>query len=159
MRNCSFILIALFAAMASAADLSAQVTAKFQEQRRRLEEAAGPTATARGLTEHEILANRLRNPFASPGVRIQKVLPGSSFAVTVGGDFPAGTTILSELDGVTLSGAALSTTNYSARLTIPPAEAYGVATFYAQSASGVQPRSRSSTPYTASISRARMATR
>jgi hypothetical protein len=51
---------------------------------------------------------------------IQKVPPGSSLSVTVRGDFPAGTTILSERDGVTLSGAALSTTTYSARLTIPP---------------------------------------
>src|SRR5258707_4976407 len=124
--------------MAGAADLSAQLTAKFQEQRRRLEEAAGPTATARGLTEHEALANRLRIPFASPGANIQKVVPGSSLSVTVRGDFPAGTMILSELDAITLSGAALSRTTYSARVTIPPDEGPGFVRIWAFTPVGVR---------------------
>jgi hypothetical protein len=133
MRKRSFILIALVAAMAGGADVSAQVTAKFRADRARLEAAFDYT----GLTEHEILDGRLRNPFASPGVRIQKVLPGSSLTVTVRGAFPAGTTILSERDGVTLSGAALSTTTYAARLTIPPDEGPGFVRIWAFTPKGI----------------------
>src|SRR4051812_40688766 len=138
MRTRSFTLIAVLAVMAAAPDVPAQVTAKFQEQRRRLDEAAGPMAKARGLTEHQVLANRLRNPFASPGVKIQKVGPGSSLSVSVRGDFPAGTTVLSELDAVTLSGAALSTTTYSARVTIPPDEGPGFIRIWAFTPDGVR---------------------
>jgi hypothetical protein len=127
MRKRTFILIALLAAMAGAADLSAQVTAKFREQRRRLEAAFD----LKGLTERQIFQNRDLNPFASPGIRIQKLLPGSSLAVTVRGDFPSGTTILSERDGVTLSAAALSATTYSARLTIPSDEGPGFVRLWA----------------------------
>jgi hypothetical protein len=133
MRKRPFILIALFAAMAGAADLSAQVTTKFRADRARLEAAFD----VKGLTEHEILENQLRNPFASPGVKIQKVLPGTSLSVTVRGDFPAGTTILSERDGVTLSDAALSTTTYSARLTIPPDEGPGFVRLWAFTRIGI----------------------
>jgi hypothetical protein len=124
-RRRTFILISLFAGVAGAAVLSAQITTKFRAERERIEEAIGRNQNAKGLTEGEILHNRLLNPFASSGVRIQKVLPGGSVAVTVRGDFPAGTMILSERDGVAISGAALSTTTYSARLTIPPDEGPG----------------------------------
>ena len=127
MRQFVFILIALFVAMAGAADLSAQVTAKFRAERQRLESAFD----LKGLTERQIFHNRDLNPFASPGIKIQKVLPGSSLTVTVRGDFPSGTTILSELDRVTLSGVTLSTTTYSARLTIPPDEGPGFVRLWA----------------------------
>jgi hypothetical protein len=137
MRKRPFILISLFVGMAGAV-LSAQVTAKFHAERLRLEAAANKTAAAKGLTEGEILHNRLLNPFASPGIRIQKVLPGGSLAVTVRGNFPAGTTILSERDGVTLSGAALSTTTYSARLTIPPDEGPGFVRLWACNPIGIE---------------------
>jgi hypothetical protein len=133
MRQFAFILIYLFAGSAGN-DLSAQVTAKFHADRQRLEAAFN----LKGQTEGQILHNRLLNPFASPGVRIQKVLPGSSFAVTVRGDFPAGTTILSERDGVTLSGATLSTTTYSARLTISPDEAPGFVRLWAFTPIGIE---------------------
>jgi hypothetical protein len=134
MRKRLFILIALFAAMAGAGVPSAQVTARFRADRARLEAAVERT----GLTEHEVLENQLRSPFTSPGVRIQKVLPGSSLAVTVRGDFPAGTTILSERDEVTLSGAALSTTTYSARLTIPPDAGPGFVRLWAFTRIGIK---------------------
>jgi hypothetical protein len=107
--------------------VSAQVTTKFKSERQRLEAAFD----LKGLTERQIFHNRDLNPFASPGIRIQKLLPGSSLAVTVRGDFPSGTTILSERDGITLSGAALSTTTYSARLTIPPDEGPGFVRLWA----------------------------
>ena len=127
MRWRSLVPIALSAATAGATGVSAQVTAKFRADRARAAAAVDYT----GMTEHEILANRLRSPFASPGVKIQKVLPGSSLSVTVRGEFPAGTTILSERDGVTLSGAALSTTTYSARLTISQDEGPGFVRIWA----------------------------
>ena len=92
----------------------------------------------KGQTENEILRNRMINPFESPDVRIQKVLPGGSFAVTVRGNFPAGTAILSERDGVTLSGASLSTTTYSARVTIPPDEAPGFVRLWAFNPIGIE---------------------
>jgi len=133
MRKRPFILISLFAGLAGAVVLSAQVTTKFRAERRQLEAAFD----VKGLTEGQILHNQLVNPFASPGTRIQKVLPGSSLAVTVRGDFPAGTTILSERDGVTLSGAALSTTSYSARLTIPADEGPGFVRLWAFTRIGI----------------------
>jgi hypothetical protein len=133
MRKRPFILISLFAGLAGAVVLSAQVTTKFRAERRQLEAAFD----VKGLTEGQILHNQLVNPFASPGIRIQKVLPGSSLAVTVRGDFPAGTTILSERDGVTLSGAALSTTSYSARLAIPADEGPGFVRLWAFTRIGI----------------------
>jgi hypothetical protein len=51
--------------------VSGQVTTKFRAEHRRLEAAVDRT----GLTEREILSDQLVNPFASPGSRIQKLLP------------------------------------------------------------------------------------
>jgi hypothetical protein len=132
MRKRAFIF--LFAAVAGATALPAQVTTRFRAERARLEAAFN----LKGQTENEILRNRMINPFASPNVRIQKVLPGGSFTVTVRGNFPAGTAILSERDGVTLSGASLSTTTYSARVTIPPDEAPGFVRLWAFSPIGIE---------------------
>jgi len=132
MRKRAFIF--LFAAVAGATALSAQVTPQFRAERARLEAAFN----LKGQTENEILGNRMINPFASPNVRIQKVLPGGSFTVTVRGNFPAGTAILSERDGVTLSGASLSPTTYSARVTIPPDEAPGFVRLWAFSPIGIE---------------------
>ena len=134
MRTRAIILVALFAVVAEGTVLSAQVTTKFRADRERLEAAFN----LKGQTEAQILQNRLLNPFVDPGTRVQKVLPGSSLGVTVRGDFPTGTTILSERDGVTLSGAALTTTTYSARLTIPPDEAPGFVRLWAFSPIGIE---------------------
>jgi hypothetical protein len=133
-----FILIFLFAGMAGAAVLSAQVTTRFHAEHQRLTAAGRKNALAKGLTEGQLLRNALLNPFAKPGTRIQKVLPGGSVAVTVRGDFPAGTTIVSERDGVTISGAVLSTTTYSARLTIPPDEGPGFVRLWAFDPIGIE---------------------
>ena len=84
MRPRAFILVPLFAGLGGAAVPSAQVTTKFQAERQRLQ------MTERAKTEAEILHNQLLSPFAAPGVRVQKVVPGSSVSVTVAGDFPKG---------------------------------------------------------------------
>jgi len=138
MRKRSLILISLFAGMTGAAVVSAQVTAKFQAEHQRLQAAGRKNALAKGLTEGQLLRNALLNPFAKPGTRIQKVLAGGSVAVTVRGNFPAGTTILSERDGVTISGAALTTNTYSARLTISPDEGPGFVRLWAFDPIGIE---------------------
>ena len=46
--------------------------------------------------------------------------------------------VLSERDGVTISGAALSTTTYSARLTIPPDEPPGFVRLWAFDPIGIE---------------------
>ena len=117
--------ISLFAVAAAA--LPPQVSTQFRAERARLEAAFN----LKGQTEGEILRNRMINPFATPNVKVQKVLPGASFAVTVRGNFPAGTAILSERDGVKLSGATLSTSAYSARAAISPDEGPGFVRLWA----------------------------
>ena len=112
-------------AVAAGAGLSAQMTAKFRAEADRLGNAIVKNQAEKQLSEGEILRNRLLNPFTPPGARIQKILPGSSISVTVRGNFPTGTAVLSERDSVSISGAVLSTTSYSAHLTIPPDEAPG----------------------------------
>jgi hypothetical protein len=137
MRQRTFVFVAVFTGVAGVI-LPAQVTTKFRAERERLETAAASNRTTKGLTDAQVLHNRDLNPFAAPGVRIQKVLPGASIAVTVRGDFPAGTTILSERDGVTISGAALSTSTYSARLTIPADEQPGFVRLWAFTPLGIE---------------------
>jgi hypothetical protein len=57
-------------------------------------------------------------PFRDSKVKIQKVAPGGSVAVTVPGDYPAGTVVLSERDLVTLSAVTVSPKSYSAQMTV-----------------------------------------
>ena len=91
------------------------------------------------LSERELLKNAITSPFTGPvAARIQMVLPGGSISVTVTGNFPAGTTFLSERDGVTISGAAQTTTTYSARLTIPPDEGPGYVRLFAITPVGIE---------------------
>src|SRR5262249_32597632 len=137
MRQRAFILVAFFAGAAHFTVLSAQVTTKFRAERDRLVTAARGVAVARHLTEAELLSNAIRTPFSSPAFNVQKVAPGSSLSVTVRGDFPTGTTFLSERDGVTISGPALSTTTYSARVTIAPDEAPGFVRLWAITPVGI----------------------
>jgi hypothetical protein len=60
------------------------------------------------------------NPFSGSKVTVQKVAPGASVVVTVPGDYPAGSVILSERDLVTLSGVTMSARTYAARMTVAP---------------------------------------
>jgi hypothetical protein len=123
--------------MAGAVVLSAQVTTKFKADHERLQTAARDLAIKKGLSERELLRNAISSPFKGPVANIQKVLPGGSVSVTVMGDFPAGTTFLSERDAVTISGATQTTTAYSARLTIPPNEAPGYVRLFAITPVGI----------------------
>jgi len=138
MRQRAFILLSLFAIVAGAAVLSAQVTTRFKTEHERLTAEGRANALAKHLTEGELLRNALRNPFADFTFNTQKVLPGGSVTVTARGNFPAGTTILSERDGVAISGATLSTTTYSARLTIPPDEPPGFVRLWAFDPIGIE---------------------
>ena len=124
--------------MAGAVVLSAQVTTRFKADHGRLQTAARDFAIKKGLSERELLRNAISSPFNGPGARIQKVPPGSSVSVTVTGDFPAGTTFLSERDSVTISGATQTTTSYSARLTIPADEAPGYVRIFAITPVGIE---------------------
>jgi hypothetical protein len=109
---------------AGAATLFAQ-NPKFEAARERLRHEAAKNRAAQGI---EVTAALLAsNPFAHTAVKIQKVAPGGSVALTIPAKYPAGTTILSERDGAVLSGATMSATSYSARMTIGPDETPGFA--------------------------------
>src|SRR5215212_3789671 len=131
MRQRAFVLVSIFTLMAGAVVLSAQVTTKFKAEHERHRTAARDLAIKKGLSEGELLRNAISSPFKRPAAKIQKVLPGSIVSVTVTGEFPSGTTFLSERDSVTISGATQTTTSYSARLTIPPGEAPGYVRLFA----------------------------
>jgi hypothetical protein len=138
MRQHAFAVILVYAGMAGAVVLSAQVTTKFNAEHRRLQTAARDLALKKGLSERELLRNAISSPFKGKVARIQKVSPGDSVSVTVTGDFPAGTTFLSERDAVTISGAVQTTTSYSARLTFPPDEAPGYVRLFAITPVGIE---------------------
>jgi hypothetical protein len=138
MRQRALVLVAVFAGMAGAVVVSAQVTTAFRAAHDRLRTAARELAVKRGLSERELLSNAIASPFKSPVARIQKVLPGGTVSITVTGDFPAGTTFLSERDAVTIAGATQTTTAYSARLTIPPDEAPGYVRLFAITPVGIE---------------------
>src|SRR4026209_1506055 len=138
MRQRAFVLVSVFAGMAGAVVLSAQVTTKFKADHARLQTAARNLAIQKGLSEAELLRNAISSPFKGRVSTVQKVLPGGSISVTVTGDFPAGTTFLSERDAVMISGATQTTTSYSARLTIPQDEAPGYVRLFAITPVGIE---------------------
>ena len=137
MRQRAFVLVSVFAGMAGAVVLSAQVTTKFKADQARLQTTARNFAIQKGLSDRELLRDAISSPFNGPAARIQKVLPGASISVTVTGDFPVGTTFLSERDDVTISGATQTTTSYSARLTISD-EAPGYVRLFAITPVGIE---------------------
>jgi len=113
--------------LASTASAFAQDNPRFKAERDRLMSVS---------RQGRIAANRLvdefdTNPFENSKATLQKVAPGGSVSVTVPGNYPQGTVMLSERDGVTLSNAALSTTSYSGKLAIPAGELPGFARLYA----------------------------
>jgi hypothetical protein len=138
LRRHVFVLVSVIAGMAGSVVLPAQVTAKFKAEHGRLVPAARAFAIKKGLSEAELLSNAISTPFKGPAARVQKVLPGGSVSVTVTGDFPVGTTFLSERDSVTISGAMQTTTSYSARLTIAPDEAPGYVRLFAITPVGIE---------------------
>jgi uncharacterized protein (DUF3084 family) len=88
MRQRAAVFVSLFAGMAGAAVLSAQVTAKFQAESQRLVEAGRAAQLAKGFTEREMLRIPLLTPFTNPRPTIQKVLPGDSLAVSTDSGAP-----------------------------------------------------------------------
>ena len=138
MRQLAFVFVVLLTGMPGANVLSAQVTTKFKAQHDRLQSTARAFAVRNGLSERELLSNAISSPFKGPVARMQKVLPGASLSVTVTGDFPAGTTFLSERDSVVISGATQTTTSYSARLTLSPDEAPGYVRLFAITPVGIE---------------------
>jgi len=138
MRQRAFVLFSLSTTIAGAVALSAQVTTKFKAEHGQLRTAARAFAIKKGLSESELLRNAISTPFKGPAARVQKVRPGGSVSVTVTGDFPAGTTFLSERDAVTIAGATQTMTSYSARLTIPPDEAPGYVRLFAITPVGIE---------------------
>ncbi len=138
MRQRVFVLVSVITGIAGAAVLSAQVTTRFKAEHGRLVTAARAFAIKKGLSESELLSNAISTPFKGPAARVQKVLPGGSVTVTVTGDFPVGTTFLSERDAVTIAGATQTTTSYSARLTVPADEPAGYVRLFAITPIGIQ---------------------
>ena len=114
---------------ASAAALSAQTT-KFQAEQHRLHQEADAARKAKGLPLNDALSQKY--PAATfQQVKIQKVAPGGSVAIALAGRIPAGVTILSEKDGADLSGATISGTSYSARMTVAANEGPGFVRLWA----------------------------
>lgn len=114
---------------ASAAALSAQTT-KFQAEQHRLYQEAEAARKAKGLPLNDALAAKYP-PVTFQQVKIQKVAPGGSVAIALAGRIPAGVTVLSERDGAVLSGAAISGTSYSARMTVAANEGPGFVRLWA----------------------------
>ncbi len=124
-RPIAIVLLGL--SLASTVSLLAQDNPRFKAERDRLMSVSrqGRAAANRPGEEFDT------NPFEKSKVTIQTVAPGGSVSVTVPGNYPAGTVMLSERDGVTLSDAKLSATSYSGRLAIPATEFPGFARLYA----------------------------
>jgi hypothetical protein len=111
-------LVVMMSAFAATAALWAQnrnPNPKFHAEIERLSAWTAKNRAEKHLTVDDVLT---LNPFANSRVKIQKVAPGTSFAVTIPGDYPAGSVILSERDLVTLSDATMSAKSYAAQMTI-----------------------------------------
>jgi len=102
-------------------DVPSAQSEKFQAERERADRVATDLRARKGL---KVTGDTLASPFEKQ-VTIQKVRPGGSVLLAVPGDFPEGTTILSERDGAVLSGATLSASSFTARLTVGPNEGPG----------------------------------
>jgi hypothetical protein len=118
----------LMLALTSTVTLIAQQNPKFVAERDRLAEVAARIRAGQHITEQQLLYDN--RPFNDAKVRIQKIAPGGSVNVTVPGEYPAGTVVLSERDGVALSGATMTATSYSARLTVAANEYPGFARLF-----------------------------
>jgi len=110
--------------------LSAQ-SLKFEAERARLHQEAVKARAALGL---DVLDPKLDKQY--PGsqiqpVKVQKLVPGAGAAVALAGKFSPGVTVLSDRDGAVLSGAVLSSTAYSARITVGATEGPGYVKLWA----------------------------
>ena len=112
----------LVAGVAGATASSAQ-SQRFLAEQNRLHQEAVAARKARGLTLEDAMK---KFPAASlQKVKIQKVAPGASAAISLAGTLPAGAAVFSDRDGATVSGMTLTATNMSARMTVGAGEGPG----------------------------------
>jgi len=126
-RGYSVGLLVLFAASVV---LSAQ-NKNFEAEKNRLGQEAVKARAALGLELLDPKLDKLYPYSQIPPVKVQKLAPGTSTAVALTGKFPPNVAVLSERDGAVLSGAAVSATSYSARITIGATEGPGFVKLWA----------------------------
>jgi hypothetical protein len=120
----------LFLWAAGVPAVSAQ-SANFEAEKGRLHQQAARDRAALGI---ELLDPRLDvlYPYSQiEPVTVRKILPGASATVALTGIFPPGVAVLSDRDGAVLSGAELSSTEYSARITVGATEGPGYVKLWA----------------------------
>jgi type II secretory pathway pseudopilin PulG len=122
------VLISLVATAAVA--LSAQST-KFEAEKNRLHQEAVAARKARNI---DLLDPKLGRDFPPPVIqrlKVQKVLPGGNISLALAGSIPAGVSVIADRDGAVISGATLTGSSYSARMTVGGAEGPGFVKLYA----------------------------
>jgi hypothetical protein len=115
---------------ASSVEVSAQSTS-FESERIRLHQEAVKDREALGIKLLDPKLDVLYPYSKIMPVTVQKVAPGASAAVALTGSFPPGVAVLSDRDGAVLSGASLSSTEYSARITVGATEGPGYVKLWA----------------------------
>lgn len=128
-RNHPVVSVVLLLCLAIGGALNAQ-SEKFKADRDRLAEEASAEANARGFGKEDPRFMDYLPAILQP-LAIQKVAPVGSASVTLAGTIPAGVTVLSDRDGVTLSDAKRSDTSYSARLKVGATEVPGFVRLWA----------------------------
>lgn len=110
--------------------LSAQ-SIKFEAEKSRLHQEAVKARATLGVDLLDPILDK-QYPYSQiQPVKVQKLAPGAGAAVALAGRFPPGVTVLSDRDGAVLSGATLSSTAYSARVTIGATEGPGYVKLWA----------------------------
>lgn len=115
---------------AGSVDVSAQST-NFEAEKGRLHQQAAKDRAALGIKLLDPKLDVLYPYSKITPVTVQKVAPGASAAVALTGTFPPGVAVLSDRDGAVLSDAALSSTEYSARITVGATEGPGYVKLWA----------------------------
>lgn len=121
-RNAS---VAVVGAWLAAGFVVSAQSQKFQAERNRLHVEAVAAQKARGIKDENDPQLQKYPPAVFQPVSVRKVLPSGTLSLALAGKFPAGVTILSDRDGAVLTGAVLTGTNYSARMTVGPGEGPG----------------------------------
>ena len=130
MRGRGFSAGLLLFCAASTVVLSAQ-SKNFESEKGRLHQEAVKARAAIGI---DLLDPRLEklHPYSQiTPVKVQKLMPGASAAVALSGTFPPGVAVLSDRDGAVLSAAALTASNYTARVTVGATEGPGFVKLWA----------------------------
>ena len=115
---------------ASAIEVCAQ-SKNFEVEKDRLEREAAAESTALDFDQLDPTQDeRFRHTEITPPT-VQKVAPGASAAVVLRGTFPPGVSLLSDRDGAVLSDVKLTSTEYSARITVGASEGPGYVKLWA----------------------------